>query len=184
MKMLPLLLETKVHRETRIAGAYMSSHIAWLESRDAKPIGKTLEAHEIKKATILLVEDDDIVREAVSEFLQAAGYPVLNARTPNEAVALFCQHPNEIKVLIADLALPGQNGRRLSSYLKELQPGFQTIFISGYPEHVIARGLKASAGHFYLAKPFPLGSLLAKIEEVGAEKEQQAEGAMRAACIE
>lgn len=161
----------------------MSSHTTWLEAKAEKPIGSALKPDEVKKATILLVEDDDIVREAVSEFLQAAGYPVLKARTPNEAVALFCQHPNEIKVLIADLALPGQNGRRLASYLRELQPGFQTIFISGYPEHVIAQNLKASAGHFYLAKPFPLGALLAKVEEAGAAKEQQAEGAMRAACI-
>ena len=165
-------------------GLHMNSHTAWLESKPEKPIGAALKADEIKKATILLVEDDDIVREAVSEFLQAAGYPILKARTPNEAVALFCQHPNEIKVLIADLALPGQNGRRLASYLRELQPGFQTIFISGYPEHIIAQGLKASAGHFYLTKPFPLGSLLAKIEEAGVEKAKQAEGAMRAACIE
>lgn len=161
----------------------MNSHITWQESKNEKPIGAASEIHEIEKPTILFVEDEDIVREAVSEFLQAAGYQVLKARTPNEAVTLFCQHRHEVQILIADLALPGQNGRRLASYLRELQPNFQTIFISGYPEHIIAMSLKKSPANFYLAKPFSLESLLEKIEQACAVRMEQI-GTMRASCIE
>ena len=163
----------------------MSSQNLWQGQHEEKIANQSAsELVGATKGTILLVEDDNIVREASGEFLQTVGYRVLKAGVADEAVALFCKHLHEVQVLIADLVLPGQNGRRLASYLKELQPDFRTIFISGYPEHMIGGSLKTSSDCCYLAKPFSLEALLKKVQRAFSMKAaSSSEKVMRASCI-
>jgi two-component system, cell cycle sensor histidine kinase and response regulator CckA len=166
-------------------GSLMSSPILWQCPEEEKmAIQSASEIEKATKGTILLVEDDNIVREASGEFLQTVGYRVLKARVADEAVALFCKHLHEVQVLVADLMLPGQNGRRLASYLKELQPDFRTIFISGYPEHMLAGSLKTFPDSCYLAKPFSLEALLGKVQQAfPMNAARSSEKVMRASCI-
>jgi two-component system, cell cycle sensor histidine kinase and response regulator CckA len=116
--------------------------------------------------TILLVEDEDFVREATAEILHFNGYRVLKARSPVEAIELFCKHRQEIRLLLTDLVLPGQSGQSLANYLQHLQPGFKTLFMSGYPERVLNRAPDREADGNCVAKPFSLECLLAKIRQV------------------
>lgn len=109
---------------------------------------------------ILLVEDEDFVLEATAEALRGNGYCVLTARSAADAVALFSRHGSEVRLLLTDLVLPGQNGRRLASYLRDLHPGFRTLFMSGYPENAT----KKHSGN-YVPKPFSFALLLAKVQE-------------------
>jgi CheY-like chemotaxis protein len=131
-------------------------------------------------ATILVVEDEEVVLEAAAEVLLSAGYRVLKARTPAEAVETFCKQTEELQLLLTDVVLPGQDGRRLASYLGELRPGFKTIFISGYPENVITRN--ASEGIFYIAKPFSLDLLVQKVQQLLSGSNGTDSKVKRASC--
>jgi two-component system cell cycle sensor histidine kinase/response regulator CckA len=121
-------------------------------------------------STILLVEDEGFVRQVTCEILGLAGYEVLKARNGVEARCAFQQHGESIQLLLTDVVLPGENGRDLATYLKTLQPGLKTIFISGYPENTVSRNGLQPEGVFYLPKPFSVESLMQKVREVLLEE--------------
>jgi response regulator RpfG family c-di-GMP phosphodiesterase len=82
-------------------------------------------------ATILLVEDEEFVRQVTSEVLQSAGYHVLQAREAIEATVAFRRHRQDVRLLITDVVMPGQNGRDLACELRSGCPDLKTLFISG-----------------------------------------------------
>ncbi len=116
--------------------------------------------------TILLVEDEDFVRQATEEILSCNGYRVLKARTSAEAIELFGKHRREISLLLSDFILPGQNGHRLAVYLNDLQPGFKTLFMSGYPTQAWGNCSILELKACYVPKPFSFELLLSKIQEL------------------
>jgi CheY-like chemotaxis protein len=118
------------------------------------------------RGSILLVEDENFVREVTAEILIAAGYSVLKARSAVEAVRAFRQHRGEVELLVADVVLPGKNGRDMAKELMKEDPNLKTLFISGYPENIVDRNQDFSRNTVYLSKPFSLGSLMQKIRDV------------------
>ncbi|MBZ5597503.1 MAG: response regulator [Acidobacteriia bacterium] len=110
--------------------------------------------------TILLVEDEDFVREVTCEVLQSAGYRVLKARNAVEAAVAFRGHREQVRLLITDVVMPGQNGRDLARELRSVCPGLKILFVSGYPDNVIARDAGEERASFYLPKPFSAQSLV------------------------
>src|SRR5262245_11362296 len=102
--------------------------------------------------SILLVEDENFVREVTAEILIAAGYNVLKARSAVEAVREFRQHKGEVALLLVDVVLPGKNGRDMAKELMKEEPKLKTVFISGYPEGPGDRGPLRNS--LYLPKPF------------------------------
>lgn len=116
--------------------------------------------------TILLVEDDEMVRHLVHRELQAEGYTVMEASSGDKALALVKQHEGEIDLLLTDVVMPYMSGRELAQQLKELYPQVKVLFISGYTsDSVVRRGLLTAEIEF-LPKPFSLGKLASKIREV------------------
>jgi CheY-like chemotaxis protein len=144
-----------------VASTRPESEILPGSARRAAPAGA-----EQGRNSILVVEDEDFVRKVTCEVLSFAGYQVLEARTAVEAVRLFEQERRNVQLLIADVVLPGRNGRNLAQDLKALQPSLKTIFVSGYPENAVSKRGLQEAGVFYLAKPFSVETLLRKIAEV------------------
>jgi len=118
------------------------------------------------QGSVLVVEDEAFVREVTGEILAAAGYHVIKARSAAEAMVSFRQCNGKIDLLVTDLVLPGQNGRVLARELTALSPNLKTLFMSGYPDHVVARTCRGEATGTYLAKPFSVESLMRKIQEV------------------
>jgi CheY-like chemotaxis protein len=118
------------------------------------------------RGSILLVEDENFVREVTAEILIAAGYSVLTARSAVEAVREFRQHKGEVELLVADVVLPGKNGRDMAKELMKEDPNLKTLFISGYPENAVGHNQDFSRNTVYLSKPFSLGSLMQKIRDV------------------
>ena len=114
--------------------------------------------------SILLVEDENFVREVTAEILIAAGYRVLKARSAVEAVREFRQHKGEVALLLVDVVLPGKNGRDMAKELMKEEPGLKTVFMSGYPESAVDQS--STRNTIYLSKPFSLGSLMQKIRDV------------------
>jgi two-component system, cell cycle sensor histidine kinase and response regulator CckA len=118
-----------------------------------------------KQITVLLVEDEEFVREAAGHILESAGYRVLKARNAAEARREFGSCGGSVQVLLTDIVLPDTNGHDLARELGAVYPRIQTIFMSGYPENALNWQQTESAVGLYLAKPFSAKSLTAKMTE-------------------
>lgn len=115
---------------------------------------------------ILVVEDDDFVREAAAEILQSCGYRVVTARNSAEALGVFCRNKEQMELIVADVMIPGKNGRELVSTLRELSPSLKALYVSGYSENAIARKIDLDPNSRYMAKPFSLQRLLQTVEAI------------------
>ena len=83
--------------------------------------------------TILLVEDETLLREVTCEILESTGYRVLKTRNAAEAISTFGEYKAIVRLLLTDVVLPGQNGRDLANDLRAVCPKLSVLFISGYP---------------------------------------------------
>ena len=110
--------------------------------------------------TLLVVEDEEGVRELVRDMLAQAGYVVLEAATPSAAERICREHGGAIALLVSDVVMPEMSGVELSSKLEALLPGLRVMFISGYPEPAIRDGGRLPRGAHLLAKPFDRQTLL------------------------
>ena len=112
------------------------------------------------RETILLVEDDEALRELVAEALVDAGYAVLSAPGGLEALQQVQQYSGPIHMTLVDVVMPGMNGRELAQRLNYFRPGLRVLYMSGYTDDVItARGL-LEPGTLLLHKPFGNAALL------------------------
>jgi two-component system, cell cycle sensor histidine kinase and response regulator CckA len=114
--------------------------------------------------TVLVVEDDDGLREVTRRLLRRQGYTVLVAANADEALQLFERNP-DIDVLLTDVVMPGASGLELTRQLVERQPGLKVIYMSGYTEKAIGRHGVLNPGIAFLHKPFTSGTLGRKIRE-------------------
>jgi PAS domain S-box-containing protein len=116
--------------------------------------------------TILLVEDEEQVRELATEFLRGAGYRVLNARNGNEALAVCATEPAGIQLVLTDIIMPGMNGRELVEQLHARYAPMKVIYLSGYTDEAVTGHGILPHGHAFLQKPFRLSDLAHKVREV------------------
>ena len=112
--------------------------------------------------TVLVVEDEDVVRGLVRQVLQGAGFEVLVARDGEEAFALAAEH--RVDVLLSDLMLPKLGGQEVAERLRESHPELKVVFMSGYAE-------RGTDGHMppgtaFLQKPFTFSELTERVQEV------------------
>ena len=114
--------------------------------------------------TILLVEDEDALRELARDLLSDNGYTVLVASRPDGAIEIARQHKGPIHLLLTDMVMPGMNGRALAERLAPIRPDMKVLFMSGYTgfthSSLIEKGL------VLLPKPFTKRSLLKKVHDV------------------
>jgi PAS domain S-box-containing protein len=116
--------------------------------------------------TVLLVEDEDGVRELMAEVLTGYGYEVLTARRAEEALQLAARHSGRLDLVISDVVLPGLGGPALVEQLRAARPGIPALFISGYTsETMVQRGI-VEEGAAVLPKPFTPEALGRRVREV------------------
>ena len=116
--------------------------------------------------TVLLVEDEESVRELVRVTLISRGYKVLEADNGENGLRVAEAYLDPIDILITDVVMPGIGGRELAKKLLTIRPGISVLYLSGYTEDaVIAEGAHTSATAF-LQKPFTLQNLAKKVREV------------------
>jgi CheY-like chemotaxis protein len=120
--------------------------------------------------TILVVEDDKLLREFICEVLGSSGYSVLAASNGNEALELVAQHKGAIHLLLTDVVMPGMSGRALSTQLLSAQPKLKVLYMSGYTENAIVHHGVLDRGVQLIQKPFTIGSLARKVREILEEK--------------
>jgi PAS domain S-box-containing protein len=116
--------------------------------------------------TILLVEDEPLVRELTERALKRHGYRVIAYPDGASALAAAKTFPEPIHLLLTDVVMPGMNGRELAQHIEGIRPEIRTLFASGHTDDVILRhGLLARGLHF-IAKPYTPHTLAAKVRAV------------------
>ncbi len=116
--------------------------------------------------TILVVEDEDLVRELTSEALQALGYTVLEAGDPAQAKKIGEMYKGGLHLLLTDVVLPQMDGKRLFGELSPLFPDMRVLYVSGYTQNAIVHHGVLDVGVQFLQKPFTMDALAKKVREV------------------
>ncbi len=116
--------------------------------------------------TVLLVEDEESVRELVRETLKARGYKVLEADNGESGLRVAAAYSDRIDILITDVVRPGMGGRELSKRLLQIRPNLGVLYLSGYTEDTILHQGVLGPGTAFLQKPFTLQNLARKVREV------------------
>ncbi len=119
--------------------------------------------------TILLVEDEPVVRRLTRRILERAGYRVHEAGNAEDALAFFQDQQPHLDLLLTDVVMPGRNGRQLAEDLQAANPELKVLYMSGYADDTVLRhGIRESETPF-LAKPFTSAELLARVAEALGE---------------
>lgn len=116
--------------------------------------------------TILVVEDDEVIRDLIFNVLTNEGYKVMVAANGKEAVSLLEQHNEKLHLLLTDVIMPGMNGRELYTKMAEKYPDIKVIYMSGYPENIIVNHGILREKVVLIQKPFKIKDLLSKIREI------------------
>jgi two-component system, cell cycle sensor histidine kinase and response regulator CckA len=113
--------------------------------------------------TVLVVEDEAMVRGMIRKYLAASGYEMLEAETGEEGLRICEQHPTPIHLLLTDVVMPGMDGRQLAERVIALRPETKVLFMSGYPEHAAVRHGVLERGSLFLPKPFTMDTLAGQV---------------------
>jgi two-component system cell cycle sensor histidine kinase/response regulator CckA len=127
-----------------------------------------IEVHPLEKSdkTILLVEDEKVVRDLIAKILRDLGYEVLIAENGKEALELATIHIEKIALVISDLVMPQMGGKELAEKLLPMAPRLKMIFMSGYTEKAIFHQGVLTTNMIFLQKPFSYEALASKVREV------------------
>ena len=116
--------------------------------------------------TVLVVEDEEAVRDLISEGLKQLGYSVLSARDGAQALEVSRRHPAPIHLLLIDVVLPGRSGREVAADLTRLRPDLAVLYTSGHTDDEAVRHRVLDHGPAFLQKPFSQSDLALKLREV------------------
>ncbi len=116
--------------------------------------------------TVLVVEDEDMVRKLAEKLLKRLGYEVLCAKSAADAVILSDTYDGTIHLLLTDVIMPGMNGRELATKLELARPQMKVLYTSGYTHNVIAHHGVLDEGVAFLSKPYSLETIASGVREV------------------
>lgn len=121
--------------------------------------------------TVLVVEDDEGVRDVAETILRKNGYQVMSACTGAEALATWNEHREEIDLVFTDLVMPdGMNGLQLAKWLRSTKPDLKIVFTSGYSPELAKQKVDLESGANFLQKPYELSALLAIVRRALSEQ--------------
>jgi two-component system cell cycle sensor histidine kinase/response regulator CckA len=146
------------------AGATFTVYLPRVErikARDVQTVPSTLPHGN---ETILLVEDDEMVRAFTGLALRDLGYDVLEAADPMKALALSDAHPGDIQLLVTDVVMPHLSGRALADRLTQRRPSMKVLFVSGYTDEAVLH--HGGADMLFIQKPYTSSALATKVRGV------------------
>jgi CheY-like chemotaxis protein len=132
----------------------------------SKPAPRLSTAAPPRAGTILLAEDEPIVRQSVSRMLRRGGYHLIEARTGKEALALFAKHKHEIDLALLDVVMPELSGPEAAIRLRAESPSLKILFMSGYPRDLFEANAEARNLGPMIQKPMTEATLLAAVQSV------------------
>jgi PAS domain S-box-containing protein len=137
-----------------------------LELPSAATSGDKFPAARACREVILLVEDEDTVRDLARDILELSGYTILLARNGQEALEICQANENQIDLLVSDVVMPQMGGLELADRLKNLRPATKLLLTSGYTDHPNIQESSNTSGIAFLHKPFTTVTLARKVREV------------------
>lgn len=142
---------------------YLPSVREILDHADAKP--NNAEAMNGRE-TVLLVEDEEMVRNLTREILEMSGYKVLTASNGEEACQVCDDFDDEIDLMVTDVVMPQMSGRELHEYVAKKRPDTAVLYMSGYTDDAIVRHGVLDDGMPFLQKPFTPDAFARKVREL------------------
>jgi two-component system, cell cycle sensor histidine kinase and response regulator CckA len=133
---------------------------------DSPRVDKHAQAAAGGSETVLLVEDEESVRELVRETLKTRGYTVIEASDGIAGMRVSEEYQGNIEILITDVVMPGMSGRELAKRVAAARPNIRVLYLSGYTEDAIIHEGALEPGTGFLQKPFTLQVLARKVREV------------------
>ncbi len=130
---------------------------------------------ELRKGTetILVVDDEEMIKDLARDILARYGYTVLTAGGGEEAVEVYRRHKKEIAVVILDIMMPDVDGREVFRRIREIDPAAQVIISSGYNQEHDADALLREGAAGFVKKPYRIAELVGKLGEVLENKESE-----------
>ncbi|MBU5635144.1 PocR ligand-binding domain-containing protein [Geomonas sp. Red69] len=119
----------------------------------------------IGTGTVLLVEDNDMVRTVTRSYLEELGYHVIVADTPQAGIDICTGRENRIDLVLTDVIMPGMSGNDMVQEIKASFPEVKVLFMSGYTADLVARSGVVEEGMHFIQKPFDISTLSVKIED-------------------
>ena len=153
------------HIATEIESAVLADERDETVAEAAKPAVKKRGKDLTGTGTILLVEDEESVRTFAARALEGRGYKVLQAGTGAEALEVMGEHDGDIDLVVSDVVMPEMDGPTLLTHLRATLPDIKIIFMSGYAEEAFKNNLEGEESFGFLAKPFSLKELAAKVKD-------------------
>ncbi|BBK30804.1 PAS domain S-box-containing protein [Stella humosa] len=143
---------------------YLPRHRGGAVEADAMP--QLTVAHQAEDGeTVLVVEDEAVVRGLIVDVLQDLGYRALEAADGDAALAILRQAPR-IDLLVTDMGLPGLNGRQIADAARERRPGLKVLFMTGYAENAALANGFLDPGMAMITKPFAMETLATRIRDM------------------
>jgi len=143
---------------------YLPRHQGPME--EAKAVERVAEPHEADAGeVVLVVEDDQVVRELIVEELGELGYRTLQADDGPAGLELL-RADGRIDLLVTDIGLPGLNGRQMASAGRETREGLKVLFMTGYAQNALGGELELETGMELITKPFAMGELAARVRTI------------------
>jgi two-component system, cell cycle sensor histidine kinase and response regulator CckA len=130
-----------------------------VEGESYRDIEKTIDSPCRATETILLVEDEETVRESIADYLRQNGYEVLKANGGPQALSLARQFEQAIPLMLTDVIMPQMSGRELAEQIASIHPETRVIFMSGYSDNLLSNRQILDPRHVLLQKPLRLASL-------------------------
>jgi PAS domain S-box-containing protein len=141
-----------------------------VETEEERP--ETVGKETTGNRTILLVEDEEMVRELAIEIFRGTGYTVLEAPNGEQALSVCERHAGKIDLVVTDVVMPGMNGIELARRLDGLRPGIPILFMSGYSEEAMEDLGRTVKGRAFLQKPITPTILSRKVQEILSDRAQ------------
>ena len=116
--------------------------------------------------TVLLADDEEMVREVGVSMLESLGFRVLTAADGQEATEIFRTHGDEIRCVILDLTMPRMDGGEAFREIRRIRPGVRVILTSGYDEHTVSRRFSGEGLDGFIQKPYKMSEFMAKLRRV------------------
>lgn len=127
---------------------------------------ETAESSTRASETILLVEDEETVRESIAEYLEHKGYTVLKASRGPQALTIAARSNQPIHLLLTDVIMPKMSGRELAEKIASMHSETKVVFMSGYSNNLLSNRQVLDPKHVLLQKPIRLASLGKRLREV------------------
>jgi CheY-like chemotaxis protein len=147
-------------------GSIFSLYLPLIETAVEPVRGDQITLPKGNYETVLLAEDEEIVRSFARELLQAYHYRVIEASNGEEALQRFLDNQDEVDILLLDVIMPKMNGKELYDRVRAVRSNVRAVFISGYTNEILNRKVILDEGIHFVAKPLHPSELLNKLRQV------------------